>query len=126
MSVANAPGPLTVSSVNPRYFTVDSIEAANRKLIYLTGSHCHNNFHTGLGPGRECPPEDPEQFDFRDLSRLPHPARSQLHSTVALGTVPGLPFTGRGPFLHEAATVAADGTRIRQGRQAEVQSVRLR
>ena len=64
MSVANAPGPLTVSSVNPRYFTVDSIEAANPKLIYLTGSHCNNNFHDGLGPGRQCPPDDPEQFDF--------------------------------------------------------------
>jgi hypothetical protein len=65
MSIANAPGPLTVSSANPRYFTVDSIEAANPKLIYLTGSHCNNNFHDGLGPGRECPPDDPEQFDFQ-------------------------------------------------------------
>src|SRR5215213_8977260 len=120
MSIANAPGPLTVSSVNPRYFTVDSIEADNRKLIYLTGSHCNNNFHDGLGPGRECPPGRPRAVRLRDLSRLPQPARSQLHSTVALGTVPGLPFTGRGPFLYEAATVAAHGTRIRQGRQAEI------
>src|SRR5215213_2971005 len=31
----------------------------------------------------------PQAVRLRDLSRLPQPARSQLHSTVALGTVPG-------------------------------------
>src|SRR5215211_3180012 len=40
----------------------------------------------------------PRAVRLRDLSRLPHPARSQLHSTVALGTVPGLPFTGEVHF----------------------------
>jgi hypothetical protein len=63
MSVANAPGPLTVSSINPRYFAVDSTEAPSGKVIYLTGSHCNNNFHDGLGWGKECP-DEPERFDF--------------------------------------------------------------
>ena len=64
MSTANAPGPLTVSSVNPRYFAVNATGALRSKLVYLTGSHCNNNFHDGLGPGRECPRGDPELFDF--------------------------------------------------------------
>ena len=49
MSVPNAPGPLTVSSINPRYFAVDSTEAPSGKVIYLTGSHCNNNFRRADG-----------------------------------------------------------------------------
>jgi len=40
----NAAGPLIVSEVNPRYFTVAS--DAEQKAIYLTGSHIWNNFMT--------------------------------------------------------------------------------
>jgi hypothetical protein len=56
------PGPLTVSSINPRYFTVASGGSAGRAVL-LAGSHVNNNFHDGLGPGRDCP-ETPERFDF--------------------------------------------------------------
>jgi hypothetical protein len=55
-----APGPLVVSTANPRYFTVASDE---RKAIYLTGSHIWNNFHDGMGPGSECS-DTPERLDF--------------------------------------------------------------
>jgi hypothetical protein len=55
-------GPLVVSQTNPRYFAVTAT-GAPEKLVYLTGSHVNNNFHDGLGPGRDCP-EDPEKFDF--------------------------------------------------------------
>ena len=48
MSVPNDPGPLTVSSISPRYFAVDSTEALSGKVIYMTGSHCNNNLHDGL------------------------------------------------------------------------------
>ena len=58
-----AQGPLTVSSINPRYFTAASAGGAPGKVVYLTGSHVNNNFHDGLGPGRDCP-ENPERFDF--------------------------------------------------------------
>jgi len=58
-----APGPLTVSAANPRYFAVASGDAAEQRAVYLTGSHIWNNFHDGLGPGAECPTE-PERFDF--------------------------------------------------------------
>lgn len=50
----NSMGPLTVSAVNPRYFTVASGNDADRKAIYLTGSHIWNNFHDGMGPGAAC------------------------------------------------------------------------
>jgi hypothetical protein len=53
-----APGPLVVSAINPRYFTVGSSNAA----VYLTGSHIWNNFHDGMGPGANCT-ERPELFD---------------------------------------------------------------
>ena len=46
-----APGPLVVSTANPRYFTVASDE---RKAVYLTGSHIWNNLHDGMGPGADC------------------------------------------------------------------------
>jgi hypothetical protein len=54
------PGPLAVSSANPRYFS--ALEAP-QQAVYLTGSHVNNNFHDGLGLGRDCP-EEPERFDF--------------------------------------------------------------
>jgi hypothetical protein len=58
--ITQSPGPLAVSSANPRYFTA---AAAPQEAIYLTGSHVNNNFHDGLGMGPDCP-EDPERFDF--------------------------------------------------------------
>jgi hypothetical protein len=59
-----AAGPLVVSEVNPRYFTLASGDDAERKVVYLTGSHIWNNLHDGLGPGASCA-EVPEQNDFR-------------------------------------------------------------
>jgi hypothetical protein len=41
------PGPLVVSTANPRYFTVASNDG---KAVYLTGSHMWNNLHDGMGP----------------------------------------------------------------------------
>jgi len=58
-----AAGPLTVSEANPRYFTIASGNAADRKAVYLTGSHIWNNFHDGMGPGSDCA-ETPEQLDY--------------------------------------------------------------
>ena len=59
----DAPGPLVVSSANPRYFTVAAGDGADRHVVYLTGSHIWNNFHDGMGPGAACP-ETPEPFDY--------------------------------------------------------------
>jgi hypothetical protein len=64
--MSQAPGPLAVSDNNPRYFTV---VGDPETAIYLTGSHVNNNFHDGLGLGRECP-EEPERFDFDAYLRL--------------------------------------------------------
>lgn len=59
-----APGPLVVSPDNPRYFAVASRDGApERRAVYLTGSHIWNNFHDGLGPGRE-PGPDPERNEY--------------------------------------------------------------
>ena len=58
-----AAGPLVVSAVNPRYFTIGSGNAADRRAVYLTGSHIWNNFHDGLGPGPDCA-DTPEQNDY--------------------------------------------------------------
>src|SRR4029453_346280 len=58
--MSQLPGPLLVSETNPRYFAA---AGAPEKLIYLTASHVNNNFHDGLGSGRDCP-DDPERFDF--------------------------------------------------------------
>jgi hypothetical protein len=52
-----------VSEANSRYFTVESGKAAERAVVYLTGSHIWNNFHDGLGPGATCA-ETPEQNDY--------------------------------------------------------------
>jgi hypothetical protein len=58
-----AAGPLVVSRVNPRYFTVKSSHAVEQEVVYLTGSHIWNNFHDGMGPGPECR-ATPERTDF--------------------------------------------------------------
>ena len=57
----SALGPLAVSEVNPRYFTIAS--DPDQKAVYLTGSHIWNNFHDGMGPGPECA-DSPEEVDF--------------------------------------------------------------
>ena len=59
----NARGPLVVSAGNPRYFTVASGDAADRRAVYLTGSHVWNNFHDGMGPGSDCA-ATPEPSDY--------------------------------------------------------------
>jgi hypothetical protein len=56
-------GPLVISEANPRYFTVASGKNAERKAVYLTGSHIWNNFHDGMGPGPDCA-DTPEEFDY--------------------------------------------------------------
>ena len=48
-----AAGPLVVSKENPRYFAAHTSDGG-AKHVYLVGSHIWNNFHDGLGPGREC------------------------------------------------------------------------
>ncbi len=58
-----AAGPLVVSTANPRYFTIGPGNAADGRVVYLTGSHIWNNFHDGLGPGAGCA-ETPEQNDY--------------------------------------------------------------
>jgi len=58
-----AAGPLVVSRTNPRYFAVGS-DGAGEQPVYLTGSHVNNNFHDGLGAGKDCP-QDPETFDYQ-------------------------------------------------------------
>jgi hypothetical protein len=58
----DAPGPLVVSEINPRYFTVRS-DGTEQKAIYLTGSHIWNNFHDGMGPGSDCA-ETSEELDY--------------------------------------------------------------
>jgi hypothetical protein len=63
IGVGAAAGPLVVSEANPRYFTVKSDNPADRRAVYLTGSHIWNNFHDGLGPGSACA-DAPEQNDF--------------------------------------------------------------
>src|SRR5215208_7071737 len=61
---AGAAGPLVVLGANPRYFAVASADAADRRAVYLTGSHVNNNFHDGSGPGADCA-ETPEPNDYR-------------------------------------------------------------
>jgi Family of unknown function (DUF6298) len=58
-----ARGPLVVSAVNPRYFTAAAGGTADRKAVYLTGSHIWNNLHDGMGPGASCA-EAPERLDY--------------------------------------------------------------
>jgi hypothetical protein len=56
-------GPLVVSDINPRYFTVAPGHRGERRAVYLTGSHIWNNLHDGLGAGRDCA-DTPEQNDY--------------------------------------------------------------
>ena len=67
--IRQLPGPLVVSTTNPRYFATPAAGGAPERLVYLTGSHVNNNLHDGLGPGRECP-DNPEEFDFDAYLRL--------------------------------------------------------
>lgn len=64
-----AAGPLVVSEANPRYFTVASASGADRRMVYLTGSHIWNNLHDGLGPGASCA-DVSEQNDYRAYLRF--------------------------------------------------------
>ena len=57
-------GPLVVSQVNPRYFTVAQGHAGAGRAVYLTGSHIWNNLHDGMGPGAACA-ATPERFDYK-------------------------------------------------------------
>ena len=59
--VSDAPGPLAVSSLNPRYFAVGS--GKHERAVYLTGSNLWNNLQDGVGAGRCDRPAPP--FDFR-------------------------------------------------------------
>lgn len=81
-----AAGPLVVSVANPRYFTVASGNAVDRKVVYLTGSHIWNNLHDGLGPGTDCA-ATPEQNAYP----RPTPISSRTtgtHAVMVLGTEP--------------------------------------
>ena len=60
-----ADGPLMVSEINPRYFTVARRDVAERQAIYLTGSHIWHNFHDGMGPGSDCD-DATDILDFDD------------------------------------------------------------
>ena len=61
MTIVSTTGPLAVSTTNPRYFTHRGDPTG--RAIYLTGSHIWNNFHDGMGPGKDAPSE-PERFDY--------------------------------------------------------------
>jgi Family of unknown function (DUF6298) len=56
-----AHGPLAVSKTNPRYFTVVG-NTADRRVVYLTGSHVWNNFQDGLGPDASTCGEEANEF----------------------------------------------------------------
>src|SRR3989442_5716979 len=58
-----APGPLVVSTTNPRYFAVAPGHPGSGRAVYLTGSHIWNNLHDGMGPGGACV-EPAEAFDY--------------------------------------------------------------
>ena len=78
-----AVGPLVVSRANPRYFTLASGSAAERRAVYLTGSHIWNNLHDGLGPGADCA-ATPEQNDYRAYLEF---LKDHSRETVGAGTV---------------------------------------
>jgi hypothetical protein len=48
-----AAGPLEVSEVNSRYFTVAGDR--ERRAVYLAGSHIWHNLQDGIGPGQAWP-----------------------------------------------------------------------
>src|SRR5262245_55854015 len=55
-----AEGPLVVSSVNARYFTVGS--AGSDRIVYLAGAHIFPNLQGGVGVGPRCSRTEP--FDY--------------------------------------------------------------
>jgi hypothetical protein len=75
-----AAGPLVVSESNPRYFAVGSGQGADRRVVYLTGSHIWNNLHDGLGPGRDCGGK-PEVYDYDAYLRF---LKSHGHNFIRL------------------------------------------
>ncbi len=74
-----AAGPLAVSETNPRYFSAPAHDGG-RKIVYLTGSHVNNNFHDGMGFGKERP-EQPERFDYPGYLEF---LRSHGHNFIRL------------------------------------------
>ena len=62
-------GPLIVSDVNPRYFTVAVENDSDRQAVYLTGSHIWHNFHDGMGPGSDCD-ETTEDLDYDEYLKF--------------------------------------------------------
>ena len=62
-----APGPLVVSTTNPRYFTAAG--DPDERAVYLAGSHIWHNLHDGLGPGQACG-EGTERMDFDEYLRF--------------------------------------------------------
>jgi hypothetical protein len=63
-STKGAPGPLVVSSANPRYFSVASGNGNNmQKIVYLAGAHIWVNLQDGVGVSPFCDPI-PVQFDY--------------------------------------------------------------
>ena len=113
--IIQAPGPLAVSSANPRYFTA----GAAHEAIYLTGSHVNNNFHDGLGMGPDCP-EDPERFDFGAYLELLTERGHNFIRLWAMGAVSGPAVPGQRALLHDAAAMATHRTWISQRPQAQV------
>ena len=59
-----AAGPLVVSEANPRYFTVAADDVADRRAVYLTGSHVNNNFHDGFGSRAPTAPRRRSRYDY--------------------------------------------------------------
>src|SRR5262249_17177797 len=75
-----AAGPLVVSKINPRYFTVASDGAGAGNVVLLTGSHVNNNFHDGLGFGSDCP-DTPDVLDSGDYLKF---LRNPGHNFIRL------------------------------------------
>ena len=107
------PGPLTVSSTNHRYFAA----AAAPEGRSISRATCQQQLPRWDG-GRDCP-ENPERFDFAAYLEL---LTERGHNFIRLWRWEQ--FRGQlGPanaLLHDAAAVAADGTWISQGREAQV------
>ena len=101
-----APGPLVVSTTNPRYFAVRSTDGAREQLVYLTGSHINNNFHDGLGFGHECPGGRSGSTSTAISTSLRRTAT--ISSGCGLGAVQGTAPDGWCPLFHDAQALAAN------------------